>query len=74
MLKQADTAMIETVMHSVSVFARMRSHQKGQVMDLLGRRGLFQSVQDQQHHIPVSVQLAVHESGSECPNSSTLCL
>lgn len=53
MLRQADSAMVETVMNSVAVFARMRSQQKGQVMDLLGTRGFFQNVQGQQHHIPV---------------------
>ena len=47
--------MVETVMNSVAVFARMRSQQKGQVMDLLGTRGFFQNVEGQQHHIPVSV-------------------
>ena len=53
MLQQADVSVVETVMSNVAVFARMRSHQKGQVMGLLGHRGLFQHVEGQQRHIPV---------------------
>ena len=55
MLQQADLSVIETVMRNVVVFARMRSHQKGQVMDLLGSRGLHHSYKGQPRHIPVSI-------------------
>ena len=54
MLQQADSSVLETVMANVSVFARMRSQQKGQVMDLLGSRGLHQNLDGLQRHIPVS--------------------
>ena len=53
MLQLPDLSIVETVMRNVVVFARMKSHQKGQVMDLLGSRGIHQSLQDQQRHIPV---------------------
>lgn len=54
MLQQTDSTLIQTVMTSVAVFARMRSQQKGQVMDLLGARGIDQNLQGQQRHINVS--------------------
>ena len=54
MLQQSDLSVLETVMRNVVVFARMRSHQKGQVMDLLGQRGLHQMFKGQQRHVPVS--------------------
>ena len=57
LLQHGNPALIETVMSSVAVFARMRGHQKGQVMDLLGRRGLYQQAlceNSGQRHIPVS--------------------
>ena len=41
-------------MRNVVVFARMKSHQKGQVMDLLGERGLHQIFKGQPRHVPVS--------------------
>ena len=53
MLQQANLAVVETLMRNTVVFARMKSHQKGQVMDLLSSRGLHQSYQGQQRHIPV---------------------
>ena len=55
-LQQADASVVETVMTNVAVFSRMRSQQKGQVMDLLGSRGLFQNLGGQRH-IPVSTGL-----------------
>ena len=53
MLQQADETMVQAVMSSVAVFARMRVPQKGQVMDLLQRRGLYRTLHGQQHHLPV---------------------
>lgn len=47
-------AMFETVLQNAVMFARMRSHQKGQVMELLSSRGLHQIVAGQKRHIPVS--------------------
>ena len=57
MLQQADLSVIETIMRNVVVFACMRSHQKGQVMDMLGRRGLHHLYHGQQRHIPVSLMM-----------------
>jgi len=55
MLQHAEpAALVQTVMQNAVVFARMRSHQKGQVMELLSSRGLHQIVDDQKRHIPVS--------------------
>ncbi|DBA96365.1 TPA: hypothetical protein ACH3X3_002538 [Trebouxia sp. C0006] len=52
MLQQDDLSVVETVMRNVVVFARMKSHQKGQVMDLLGERGLHQIFKGQPRHVP----------------------
>ncbi len=57
MLQQDDLSVVETVMRNVVVFARMRSHQKGQVMDLLGERGLHQVFKGQPRHVPVSTMI-----------------
>lgn len=46
--------MVQAVMSSVAVFARMRGQQKGQVMKLLGSGGLHHTLQGQQRHLPVS--------------------
>lgn len=54
MLQQADGAVVQTVMSSVAVFARMQGQQKGQVMDLLQCRGLYHTRRGQQAHLPVS--------------------
>ncbi len=59
MLQHAEPAVVESVMRSAVVFARMRSHQKGQVMELLSTRGLHQVVSGQQYHIPVSAPRAL---------------
>ncbi|KAL0046765.1 hypothetical protein WJX82_009387 [Trebouxia sp. C0006] len=51
LLKQEDPSVLELVMHNVVVFARMQSHQKGQVMELIGARGLHQMLDGQSRHI-----------------------
>ena len=53
LLQQEDLSMLEIVMHNVVVFARMQSHQKGQVMELFGARGLHQMLDGQPRHIEV---------------------
>ena len=53
MLQMADLSMLETVMRNVVVFARMRPFQKGQVIDLLNIRGLYQMHRGQPRHIKV---------------------
>ena len=54
MLRQCDLSVLETVMRNTVVFACMKPHQKGQVMDLLGSRGLHQVNHGQWCHIQVS--------------------
>ena len=54
MLQLGDLALLETVMRNAVVFSRMKPHQKGQVMDLLGTRGLHQVIDGQRAHLPVS--------------------
>lgn len=54
LLQCGDLSMLEAVMRNVVVFARMRSYQKGQVMDLLTIRGLYQMHMGQVRHIQVS--------------------
>ena len=54
MLHLADATIGEAVMSSVVVFARMKGQQKGQVMDLLGRRGLHLMLHGEQRHLAVS--------------------
>ena len=56
MVRCGDAAMVQTVMSSAAVFARMRSQQKGQVMDLLGHRGIHQQSAQAQCHIAVGLQ------------------
>lgn len=59
MVHHSELALVESVMSSVAVFARMRSQQKSQVMDLLGSRGLYQQAPQagqEDCHIPVSLQ------------------
>ncbi|DBA90734.1 TPA: hypothetical protein ACH3X1_003944 [Trebouxia sp. C0004] len=51
LLKQEDLSMLEMVMHNVVVFAQMQSHQKGQVMELFGARGLHQMLDGRPRHI-----------------------
>ena len=54
LLQLPDESALYAVMQNVVVFARMKPHQKGQVMDLLGLRGLHQRCHGRQRHLPVS--------------------
>ena len=54
MLQLGDRSLLETVMCNVVVFSRMKPHQKGQVMELLGSKGLHLVIDGQQQHLPVS--------------------
>ena len=54
MLQLGDQSLLETIMRNVVVFSRMKAHQKGEVMDLLGSKGLYRVINGQQHHIAVS--------------------
>ena len=64
LLQQSDVSVLELVMRSRIVFARMQPYQKGQVMDLLGMRGIHQMFQGQPRHIQVhssrGIQTAYH--------------
>lgn len=71
-LLQADAAVMHAVMSSVAVFARMQGQQKGQVVDLLGRRGLHQTLQGEQRHIPVSLAIRLSCLLGPTPTSTIL--
>ena len=53
MLQLQETSLLEAVMRNAVVFARMKPHQKGQVMALLGTAGLHQLFDGQHRHIEV---------------------
>jgi magnesium-transporting ATPase (P-type) len=53
MLRMRDMSLLEAVMRNAVVFSRMQPHQKGQVMDLLGSRGIHQRFEGQPRYIQV---------------------
>ena len=53
LLQLPDVSALDAVMRNVVVFARMKPHQKGQVMNLLNARGLYQMQGDKPRHIQV---------------------
>ena len=53
LLQQEDLSVLEAVLQNAVVFARMRPHQKAQVLSLLGAGGLHQVFQGRHRHIPV---------------------
>jgi len=55
LLQQPNQALVQAVMLNSVAFTRMRSHQKGQLMDLLGRKGLHQMLNGQRQHILVRI-------------------
>lgn len=57
LLQQEDLSVLEAVLQNAVVFARMRPHQKAQVLSLLGVAGLHQIFQGRHRHIPVSLAL-----------------
>ena len=59
LLQHAPMSMIETVMRTAVVFARMKPHQKGQVMGLLGSAGLHHNFHGQSRHLLVSIHLGM---------------
>ena len=54
LLQCEDLSALEAVMRNAVVFARMKPQQKGQVMDLLTIRGLYQMHKGQVRHIQAS--------------------
>jgi len=57
-LQLGDTSLLESVMRNAVVFARMKPHQKGQVVDLLSATGIHQLFDGQPRHIQVSSPFA----------------
>ena len=53
LLQLPDESALQAVMRNVVVFARMKPHQKAQVMNLLNARGLYQLQQGMLRHIQV---------------------
>ena len=53
LLQHHDLSVLESVMQNVVVFSRMKPHQKGQVVDLLGMPGIRQMFQGHARYIPV---------------------
>ena len=53
-LRLGNTALLESIMRNAVVFARMKPHQKGQVVDLLGATGIHQLFNGQPRHIQVA--------------------
>ncbi|DBB02797.1 TPA: hypothetical protein ACH3X1_013629 [Trebouxia sp. C0004] len=56
-LQLGDTSLLESVMRNAVVFARMKPHQKGQVVDLLSATGIHQLFDGQPRHIQGSLPL-----------------
>lgn len=54
-LLQADSAVVQVIMSSLVVCARMKGQQKGQVVDLLSQQGLHRTVQGEQCHLKLSM-------------------
>ena len=57
LLQLSDVSLLEAVMRNAVVFSRMQPHQKGQVMDLLGSRGIHQPFEGHPRHIQVDMIL-----------------
>ncbi len=51
LLQLPDQSALHAVMQNVVVFARMRPHQKGQVMSLLNTRGIYQMHEGQRRYL-----------------------
>lgn len=54
LLQLHDMSLLDTVVRNAVVFSRMQPGQKGQVMDLLGSRGVHQIFEGQPRHIQVA--------------------
>ena len=55
LLQMRDVSVLEAVLRSAVVFSRMQPHQKGQVVDLLGAKGIHQPFEGQPRHVKVGV-------------------
>ena len=57
LLQLRDLSLLEAVMRNAVVFSRMQPHQKGQVVHLLGSRGIHQPFEGHPRHIQVGTAL-----------------
>jgi len=73
LLQMWDVLLLEAVMRNAVVFSRMQPHQKGQVMDLLGTRGMHQQFEGQPRHIQVGEPVAWFQQGSRTCYMLMLC-
>ena len=53
LVQQPNKALVQAAALNTVAFTRMKSNQKGQLLDLLGRRGLHHMLNGQRQHIPV---------------------
>ena len=72
LLQLREASLLETVLRNAVVFSRMQPHQKGQVMDLLGSRGVHQPNVGDTRHIQVGLQLIT--AVNRYPRSNQLLL
>jgi len=62
LLQQHDLSLLETVLRNAVVFSRMKPHQKGQVMDMLGINGIHQLINGRLRYIPVRPLVCISSS------------
>ena len=80
LLQQHDLSLLETVLRNAVVFSRMKPHQKGQVMDLLGINGIHQLINGRLRYIPVRPLLCISSkhftsfTRTACLRSTITCL
>ena len=67
LLQMRDVSVLEAVLRSAVVFSRMQPHQKGQVVDLLGAKGIHQPFEGQPRHVKVDINQA---SNIACSNKA----
>lgn len=66
MIQLGNESLLVLVMSNAVVFSRMKPYQKGQVMDLLGHRGLHKDREGQQQHLNVRLHAAAEAFLKEC--------
>ena len=71
LLQLREASLLETVLRNAVVFSRMQPHQKGQVMDLLGYRGIHQPNGGNPRHIQVGPPLDCLERNNTADVIST---
>ena len=71
LLQQPDQALIQAVMLNCVAFTRMKAHQKGQLMELLGTKGLPQMLDGERRYIPVQCPLHATHVLSGCVSGNS---